>query len=215
MTTWFILDFFGSVPFDKVSLSLSLSLSLSVCVCVCVCMQLCVTLLLCLQDGEEEGAPPHPAGPPPDTGHFIRENDLVVRLARSPTLVSLSLFLSFSLSVLCPLCPICPLPRLTPCFTVSLPLCLALRLQGTEEMSRDPSAALQGSVDWLSQSLQAVNASAPSLETQLRGHEDTYGDRLMEVDSLSLHLVCVCVSGCVCNGVCAIVCDCACLLCRS
>ena len=158
-----------------------------------VCVQLCVTLLLCLQDGEEEGAPPHPAGPPPDTGHFIRANDLVVRLARSPTLVSLSLFLSFSLSVLCPLCPLCPLPRLTPCFTVSLPLCLALRLQGTEEMSRDPSTALQGSVDWLSQSLQAVNASAPSLETQLRGHEDTYGDRLMEVDSLSLHLVCVCV----------------------
>jgi hypothetical protein len=78
------------------STSVSLSLSLSLCVCVCVCMQLCVTLLLCLQDGEEEGAPPHPAGPPPDTGHFIRENDLVVRLARSPTLVSL--FLSFSLS---------------------------------------------------------------------------------------------------------------------
>ena len=74
--------------------------------------------------------------------------------------------------------------------------------------------ALSGQMD-MSQSLQAVNASAPSLETQLRGHEDAYGDRLMEVDSLSLHLVCVCVSGCVCNGVCAIVCDCACLLCRS
>ena len=85
---------------DYLSRSTSVSLSLSVCVCVCVCVQLCVTLLLCLQDGEEEGAPPHPAGPPPDTGHlkrhFIRENDLVVRLARLPTLVSL--FLSFSLS---------------------------------------------------------------------------------------------------------------------
>ena len=173
---------------DYLSRSTSVSLSLSLCVCVCV------TLLLCLQDGEEEGAPPHPAGPPPYTGHFIREGDLVVGLARSPTLVSLSLFLSVSLSVLFSvLSVLCPLPRLTLCFTVSLPLCLALRLQGTEEMSRDPSAALQGSVDWLSQSLQAVNASAPSLETQLRGHEDTYGDRLMEVDSLSLHLVCVCV----------------------
>ena len=42
-------------------------------------MQLCVTLLLCLQDGEEEGAPPHQAGPPPGTGHFIREGDLAAK----------------------------------------------------------------------------------------------------------------------------------------
>ena len=106
------------------STSVSLSLSLSLCVCVCVCMQLCVTLLLCLQDGEEEGRTAAPGRPA--AGHRTLH-----QRGRPGSSTSTASYpgLSFSLSLFLPLCPLCPL---SPPAVDALFHCVAASLPRTE-----------------------------------------------------------------------------------